>query len=182
VLRTGLDAKAWGAPGIAAQLAASLPGAALARFGLRPVPGAGDGVRWGGGPTSLLVSEDAPHALELARALEPLLSSPGNEVRATPLPRTAWLEARRSRRFGLLLDFVRAANGDITQSAQAVLAAVDPALARRPPKNITSVLDATRTLTLGIVGEERVAGARSPEFEGLDAWQLGSVWLNPEKR
>jgi len=182
VLRTGLDAKAWAAPGIAAQLAAALPSAALARFGLRSVPGAGDGVRWGGGPTTLLVSEDAPHAIELARALEPLLSSPGNEVRATPLPRTTWLEARRSRRYGLLLDFVRAANNDITQSAQTLLAAVDPALARRPPKNLTSVLDATRTLTLGIVGEERVAGARSPEFEGLDTWQLGSVWVNPEKR
>lgn len=182
VLRTGLDAKAWGAPGIAAQLTAGLPGSALTRFGIRPLAGAGDGVRWGGGPTSLLVNEDAPYAVELARALESLLSSNGNEVRTTPILRTTWLEARRARRYGLLLDFVRAANGDVTQSAQALLSAVDPALARRPPKNLNSVLDATRTLTLGIVGEVRVAGARSPEFEGLDTWQLGSVWLNPERR
>lgn len=182
VLRTGLDAKAWGAPGIAGQLSAALPGAALARFGLRPVAGAGAGVRWGGGPTSLLVSEDAPHTVELARALEPLLTSTGNEVRATSVPRLAWLEARRTRRYGLLLDFVRAATADPTQSAQALLAAVDPALAQHPPKNLSSLLDATRTLPLGIVGEMRVTGARSPEFEGLDAWQLGSAWLNPEKR
>ena len=110
------------------------------------------------------------------------MGSGGNEVRATPLSRAAWLDARRSRRFALLLDFVRAANNDATQSAQALLAAVDPALARRPPKNLNSVLDATRTLSLGIIGDVRVSGARSPEFEALDAWQLGSVWLNPEKR
>jgi len=182
VLRTGLDAKQWGAPGIATQLAAALPSAALARFGVRAVSGAGESVRWGGGPTSLLVSDDAPHLVELARALEPLLSSSGNEVRATPVARATWVEARRSRRYGLLLDFVRAANNDLTQSVQALLGAVDPALARRPPKNPSSVLDATRTLSLGIVGEVRVAGARSPEFEGLDTWQLGNVWLNPEKR
>ncbi len=182
VLRTGLDAKAWGAPGIAHQLAAALPSAALARFGVRPVAGAGDGVRWGGGPSALWVSDDAPYHLELARALEPLLSSPGNEVRVTPMPRAAWLEARRTRRFPLLLDFVRASTTDTTQSAQALLAAVDPALARRPPRNVTSLHDATRTLTLGIIGEVRVSGARAPEFEGLEAWQLGAVWLNPEKK
>ena len=181
VLRTGLDAKHWGAPGIAGQLTAAIPGAALARFGLRAAPGASNGVRWGGGPSSLLVSEDAPHAVELARALEPLLSSSGNEVRATPMPRSTWLEARRSRRYGLLLDFVRATSSDVGQSALALLAAVDPALARRPPKNLSSVLDATRMLPLGIIGELRVAGAHSPQFEALNAWQLGNVWLNPAK-
>jgi len=184
VLRTGLDAKSWGAPGIAGQVSAGLPAAALARFGVRPLVGSGAaaGVRWGGGPAPLLVSEDAPHAVELARALEPLLSSTGNEIRATPVSRATWLEARRSRRYTLLLDFVRAESGDASQSALALLAAVDPALARRPPKNLSSVLDATRTLSLGIVGEVRIAGAHGPEFEGLNAWQLGSVWLNPEKR
>jgi len=182
VLRTGLDAKNWGAPGIAAQLTAALPAAALARFGVRALPAASNGVRWGGGPTSLLVCEDAPHAVEFARTLEPLLSSNGNEVRATAVPRAAWLEARRARRYGLLLDFVRAANADATQSVQALLASVDPELARRPPKSPSSVVDATRTLSLGIVGEVRVAGAHGPEFESLDAWQLGNVWLNPEKR
>ena len=182
VLRTGLDAKSWGAPGIAAQLTAALPGAALARFGVRALPFAGNGVRWGGGPAPLLVSEDAPHAVELARALEPLLSSNGNEVRATSVARAVWLEARRSRRYHLLLDFVRATSSDATEAALNLLAAVDPALVGRPPKNLSSVLDATRTLPLGIVGDVRVAGAHSPEFEGLDAWQLGNVWLNSEKR
>jgi peptide/nickel transport system substrate-binding protein len=181
VLRTGLDAKSWGAPGIAQQLAATLPNAALARFGIRALPNAGAGVRWGGGASSLVVCDDAPQAVELARALEPLLGSPGNEVRATPIARSAWLEARRSRRFSLMLDFVRAASTDATESAQALLAAVDPALAKRPPRNLSSLIDATRTLTLGVVGEVRVAGARVPELEGLEAWLLGAVWVNPDK-
>jgi hypothetical protein len=156
----------------------------LARFGIRPVAGtnAADGVRWRGGPSPLLVSDDAPYSLELARALEPLLGSPGNEVRTTPVARSSWLEARRSRHFGLLLDFVRAPNGDLAQSSQALLCAVDPALAKRPPKNPSSLLDATRTLTLGIVGEARVTGARGAQLEALDAWQLGAVWLDPSKQ
>jgi peptide/nickel transport system substrate-binding protein len=182
VLRTGLDAKSWGAPGVAQQLTSTLPGAALARFGIRVLPSTGAGVRWGGGPTPLLVSDDTPQAVELARALEPLLGTPGNEVRATPVARSAWLEARRSRHFSLLLDFVRAANTDPTESAQALLAAVDPALAKRPPRNLNSMLDATRTLTLGVVGEARIAGARAPGFEGLETWQLGAVWLDPDKK
>jgi hypothetical protein len=182
VLRTGLDAKSWGAPGIAQQLVNGLPLAALARFGIRPLSGASEGMRWGGGPSPLLVNEDTPHAVELARALEPLLSSPGNELRATPVPRATWVEARRSRRFSLLLDFVRAATSDVTESAQALLSALDPALAKRPPRNLRSLLDATRTLTLGIVGDVRVSGARMPGFEGLEAWQLGAVWRNPDKQ
>ena len=182
VLRTGLDTKSWGAPGIAQQLTATLPNAALARFGIRALPNAGAGVRWAGGPAPLLVCDDAPQAVELARALEPLLGSPGNEVRATPVARSAWLEARRSRHFSLMLDFVRAASADATESVQALLAAVDPALAKRPPRNSSSLIDATRTLTLGIVGEVRVAGARVPELEGLETWQLGAVWVNPDKQ
>jgi hypothetical protein len=182
VLRTGLDAKSWGAPGIAQQLAGTLPSAALARFGIRAPLGGGSGMHWGGGASALLVCDDAPQAVELARALEPFLGSPGNEVRATPIARSAWLEARRSRRFNLMLDFVRAASTDATESAQALLAAVDPALAKRPPRNSSSLLDATRTLTLGVVGEVRVTGARVPEFEGLEAWQLGAVWVNPDKK
>lgn len=180
VLRTGLDSKAWGAPGIARQLTGGLPGPALARFGLRAPPATPDAVRWGGGPSALLVSDDSPYLLELGRALEPLLSSPGNEIRTTPMPRAAWLEARRSRRFALMLDFVRQPSGDATQAAQALLAAVDPALARRPPRTLGSLQDVTRTLPLGIVGEARITGARNPDVQGLDAWQLGGVWLSPK--
>jgi peptide/nickel transport system substrate-binding protein len=182
VLRTGLDAKSWGAPGVAPQITAALPASALTRFGLRAVPGAGVGVRWAGGRSPLLVSDDAPYLVELARALEPLLSSPGNDLRTTPLARAAWQKARATQRFGLLLDFVRAANSDGTQSALTLLAAADPALTKRPPKTFASLHDVTRTLTLGIVGELYVSGSRSPEFQGLNSWQLGSVWLDAEQR
>jgi hypothetical protein len=182
VLRTGLDAKTWGAPGVAQQLCAALSSDALARFGIRALPRGDEGVRWGGGPSSLLVCDDTPYALEIARALQPLLGSPGNEISATPMPRVAWLEARRSRRFSLALDFVRAASSDRIQSVQTLLAAVDPALAKRPPRNLSSLRDATRTLTLGVLGEVRVSGSRMPEFEALDAWQLGAIWSNAEKK
>ncbi|HEX3776329.1 MAG TPA: hypothetical protein VHV51_17775 [Polyangiaceae bacterium] len=182
VLRTGLDAKAWGAPGIAQQLCSALPGDALARFGLRALPGTNEAVRWGGGPSPLLVKDDCPQAVELARALEPLLSSSGNEVQAAPVSRSNFNEARRSRHFTLMLDFVRAASTDATESAAALLTAADPALAKHPPRNLASLRDITRTLALGVIGELRVTGARMPEFEGLDAWNLGAVWSNSAKR
>lgn len=175
MLRTGREAKTWGAPGVAQQLAFALPPEALSHFGVRALSRSG-GVHWGGGPTSLLVSDDAPNAIELARALEPLLGSPGNEVRASPLPRAAWLEARHTRRFSLLLDFVRNASSDPAQAAQAILAAVDPELARHPPRGSVSLSDLTRSLTLGVLGEVRVSGWRMPAFENLEAWQLGAVW------
>ncbi len=174
VLRTGLEAKAWGAPGIAQQVAAAVPAEALSHFGVRALPASG-GARWGGVPSALLVSDDAPHAFELARALEPLLSSPGHEVRATALPRAAWLDARRSRNFSLMLDFVRSASPDPLQATQALLAAVDPALARHPPHGQTSLVELTRALPLGVLGEIRVSGSRMPTFAGLEAWQLGGV-------
>ncbi len=179
VLRSGLTARTWGAPGIAQQLAATLPAEALSHFGVRALPGPAAGVHWGGGPVALLVCDDAPHALELARALEPLLSTPGNEVRATPTPRAAWLEARRSRRFSLMLDFVRSASADPQQATQALLAAVDPALAKRPPQSSMPLGELARTLSLGIIGELRVSGSRVAAFQGLEAWQLGAVSFNP---
>jgi peptide/nickel transport system substrate-binding protein len=182
VLRTGKDANTWGAPGVAQQLAATLPADALSHFGVRALADPGEGVHWRAGPASLLVTDDAPYALELGRALEPLLGSPGNEIRATPLPRAAWLEARRSRRFQLMLDFVRSASLDATQATEALLAAVDPALAGRPPRSSASLSDLTRSLTLGIVGEVHISGAQMPAFERLDAWQLGGVWFNDAKR
>jgi peptide/nickel transport system substrate-binding protein len=182
VLRTGLEAKTWGAPGIAQQLAATLPAEALSHFGVRALPGAAEGVQWGGGPVALLVCDDAPHALELARALEPLLSRPGNEVRATPTPRATWLEARRSRRFSLMLDFVRSASADPQQATQALLAAVDPALAKHPPRSSVPLSELARTLSLGIVGELRVSGSRTAAFEGLEAWQLGAVYYDDQQK
>jgi len=181
VLRTGLEAKTWGAPGIAQQLCAALAGDALAHFGVRALPHTEPGVRWGGGPSSLLVPDDSPHLLELARALEPLLGSAGNEIRTTPTGRRNYVEARRARKYALMLDFVRAANGDGADAARALLASVDPALAERPPRSALPLSDVARTLPLGVLGEMRVAGARMPEFIGLESWQLGAAWRDPTK-
>jgi hypothetical protein len=81
-----------------------------------------------------------------------------------------------------MLDFVRAGDTDPTQAARALLAAVDPALAKRPPRNVSTLSDITRTLTLGVLGEVRVSGSRMPEFEALETWQLGAVWSNSAKQ
>ena len=181
VLRTGLAVRAWGAPGVAQQLCAALPADALSHFGLRALPHADAGVRWGGGPSSLLVPDDCPQLLELARALEPLLSAPGNEIRTVPTPRANFVDARRTSKYGLMLDFVRAASSDAIDAARAMLASVDTALAKHPPRSPLALSEVARTLPLGVLGELRVAGARAPEFSGLETWQLGNVWRDPTK-
>ncbi len=180
-LRTGLEAKAWGAPGIAQQLCAALPADALSHFGVRALPQTEAGVRWGGGPSTLLVPDDSPHLLELGRALEPLLGSAGNEIRTQPTARAGYVEARRARKFGLMLDFVRATSSDLADAARTLLTAVDPALAKKPPR-AASLSEVARTLPLGVLGEAHVAGARMPQLVGLENWSLGNVWLDESKR
>ncbi len=181
VLRSGLDAKGWGAPGVAQQLCAALPADALSHFGVRALPRSDAGVRWGGGASPLLVPDDSPYLLELGRALEPLLGSPGNELHTQATARASFVEARRTRKFNLMLDFVRAASADPVDSARTLLAAVDPALAKHPPRSAPALNDVARTLPLGVLGELHVSGARLPEFSGLESWQLGAVWRDPTK-
>jgi peptide/nickel transport system substrate-binding protein len=179
-LRTGLDAKNWGAPGVAQQLCDGVQSQGLAHFGLRALPGAGDPVSFAGSSLPLLVADDTPYLVELARALEPLLGPGTSRTPTTPTPRSALAEARRSRRFGFMLDFVRSASSDAALAPLTLLAAVDPALAVHPPLRApSSVRDLTRSLPLGVLGELAISGARLPDYEALPTWQLPAVWRRP---
>jgi peptide/nickel transport system substrate-binding protein len=177
VLRTGLDAKNWGAPGVAQQLCDGIATQNLAQFGVHALPGAGDPSRFGGSDTPLLVADDTPELVEIARALEPLLGQGGPRTPATPTARSALAEARRTRRFGFMLDFVTRASSDPVLAPLTLLASVDPALAAHPPLSApASLRDLTRSLPLGVLGELTLSGARLAEYEGLPGWQLGAVW------
>lgn len=178
VLRAGADAGAWGAPGVLQQLLDRIPASRLSYLGLSGLPrGSGDHA-WGGAPGDLLVRDDAPHLVEVARALAALLSAPGHEL--TPLPRpSVELDARlRSRRYTLMLDFVRPIGPSARDTLLALLTASDPALARRPPRLASrGPREIARTLALGVVGELRIAGAHMPGITGLESWQLGALWM-----
>jgi hypothetical protein len=97
-----------------------------------------------------------------------------------PVPRAELVERRASGAFTLMLDFVRAAGPPGRATLLSLLAAVSPALAARPPR-ATSMepRDVARTLPLGVVGALRLSGFRLPELVGLEAFQLGNVYVAP---
>ncbi|HVJ14979.1 MAG TPA: hypothetical protein VM686_06045, partial [Polyangiaceae bacterium] len=177
VLRSGRDARSWGAAGLAQQLCDNLPAEQLAHLGVVAEPGAKPGVAWGGGQAELVVPDDDPHLVQIASALGALLSRPGHEVQGLPVARADFVARRASGRYVLMLDFVRNLGTSAEATMLALLSAADPLLARRPPK-LSSVTprEIARTLPLGVVGSLRVAGAHVGELQALAGWQLGSVW------
>jgi peptide/nickel transport system substrate-binding protein len=182
VLRTGRELRAWSAPGIAQQLIDRVPVEQLRHLGVVPAGGTRlAGAPWGGGPVELLVAHESPQLRLIAEALATLLSSSAQPIRSRSIPRDEVRTRRANGRFPLLLDFVRAAGPPGRTTLLSLLAAVNPELAARPPR-VTSFepIDVARTLPLGVVGALRVAGSRMPELNGLEAWQLGSVFLLPK--
>jgi peptide/nickel transport system substrate-binding protein len=183
LLRTGRDARAWGAPGVAEQLLDGVPAERLRPLGVvPPVRARSGGASWGGGPADLAVADDTPQLAEIADALAPLLAGPGHAIRARRVPRTE-LEARRSD-FALSLDFVRSVGPPGRATLLALLAADNPELAARPPQ-VTSYapVDIARRGSFGVVGALRVAGARLFDTRGLETWQLGAAFrLRPDVR
>lgn len=177
VLRTGREAGRWAAPGVAQQLLDAIAPARLSHLGLYGLPAPSGSFVWGGAPADILVADDSPHLVEITRSLAALLSQPGHELRPVPRPRREIEQRRTTSQYALLVDFVRtiAPSGPATELT--LLTAVDPALARRPPRQLSS--DARRvgrSLPLGIIGELRIAGSHIPSVHGLNDWNLGSVW------
>ncbi len=164
-LFVGRDAGAWDAPGVAQRICDSVPAARLAEFALgapwRLEPSDG----WGGPPSSILVRDDAPYLLELARALAGVLSRPGHELVTRAVPPEELASRKISRLFALALDAVRPASHGSFGALVGLTTAVDPAraaeLVRHPPKlGEVSVRALTRTLRCGVLGEIRAQGGR----------------------
>jgi peptide/nickel transport system substrate-binding protein len=177
VLRTGGEAGSWGAAGVAQRLLDGLPPSRVAHLGLHGVAGTAAAATWGGSSCELLVTDDSPHLLEIAKTLGAHLSAPGHEVTAAVRTAAELRRVRSSGRFSLLLDLVRPVGPTEADTVLAVLAAADPNLAQHPPKLPGSdPRRLTQTLTLGIVGELRIEGAREPTLVGIEGWNLGEVW------
>ncbi|MEJ7733201.1 MAG: hypothetical protein WKG00_28905 [Polyangiaceae bacterium] len=192
VLETGGEAGSSGAPGEAQRLADGL-GTTLADLGLGPLPRGTGEAAWQGAPAELLFDEASAHLATVARAVAPVLSRPGHEVTATPLPR-AELSRRRARgAYSLAVDVVRPLGPGATGALLALATAEDPArardLARHPPKLVadTSPRTLTRTLRVGVLGELRVSGAAMGDVviaraAGGEGWDLGGTYRKPARR
>ena len=177
VLRTGRVRGGWGAPGVLQQLIDGVDPDRLRHSGLDGLPTtARPSAGWGGGPAEVLVADDAPQLALVARTLVTALSRPGHELTLVPTSRVELARRRVTRDFSLWVDFVRnlGPKGPMTQLA--LLAAVSPELAKKPPR--IGDFDAraiARGLTLGVIGELWATGAQAPAFQGLAGWQLGDV-------
>jgi peptide/nickel transport system substrate-binding protein len=169
ILRTGTDAGTWDAPGVAQQVANSLPHSRLSYLNLGPAWSSVKEEGWGGTPTNLLYREDSAWLADLAGAIAATLSRAGHEVTAKGAPESDLRTLKGSRAYGLMLDTVRplaagplgvwAASGssdDATAFAQALA---------KPPKFAADVSPRllTRTFRVGVVGEVRIQGGRAAE-------------------
>ncbi len=176
VLRTGREASTWDAPGIAQRIADGIPYARVAYLVLGPPWGSQSEQGWGGPACDLLVRDDAPWLVELARAVAATIARPGHEVTARPAPQAEIVQRRSARAFALLLDVARplapTPHGLLIGHATGEEAATGGVIARHPPRLVVATArTVTRTMGMGVFGVVRVQGARVPDLTlGPSSW------------
>lgn len=189
VLITGSDAGTAGGVGAAQRLAGALPSERLGHLGLGALPVASGSPLWTGPKTDLVVDESAPHLVEIAATLAPILSGPGHEVTAAPVSRSEL--AKRRGKAALMLDLVRPLGPGPLNTLLSLASAESPAraveVAKKPPKNPASSARAlAATLQVGVIGEVRASGgviadvtlAKNAAGEG---WDLGASFRRKRK-
>jgi hypothetical protein len=180
ILRTGREAGSLDTPGTAQALADGVPHAALSAL-VVGAPWEPSPATWTGPPSDLLVREDAPWMVEVARAVAVALSSAGHEVRSVALAAADLAQRRASRAYTLMLDLTRAAGPGALGSLLGLATADDPVaaavLARHPPRGDMLPRTATRTMRLGVVAEARLQGGRAADLLlPLSPWGRGIDW------
>jgi peptide/nickel transport system substrate-binding protein len=168
ILRAGRDAGAREAPGEAQALANALPNSALRPVGVGPPWEESGSPDWDGPPCDLLVRDDAPWLIDLAKLVAPLLSAK-SKVTAAPIPAADFSQRRAARAFAFALDVARPVSRTPLGTLLGLATADDPlaaaSLARHPPRGGDfSPRTVTRTMRIGVVAEVRVQGGRVPDL------------------
>lgn len=169
LLRSGREAGTqWDAPGVAQALADSLPPASFSSFFLGPPWPVTAGGGWGGPPCDLLVRDDAPWLVELAKTIAATLSV-SSAVTAKPIPAYELSQRRASRAYALAVDATRPFIHGALGAHAALATADDPATAvdavKHPPRGgDMSPRALARMMRIGVIGEIRVQGGRVPDL------------------
>ncbi len=169
LLRTGRLVGAWDAPGTAQRLCDGIAPSRLSYLALGPAWRTDPDQGWGGAPCDLLVRDDAPWLVEVARAVAATLSRASHEVTPRPVPWRELAARRASRAFTLAVDFARPFAPGLLGTLAGLATADNPASAvdavRHPPR-IGSLppRTLTRTMRVGVLGEVRVQGGRVPDL------------------
>jgi len=182
ILRTGRDAGPLDTPGTAQALADGVPHAALAALVVGG-PWEQSQATWTGPPSDLLVRDDSPWLVEVARAIAVALSTPGHEVRCVPVTFVDLAQRRTSRAFTLMLDLTRPAGPGALGTLLGLATADDPgsaaAMARHPPRGDLPPRSVTRTMRLGVVAEARLQGGRAADLVlPPSPWGHGIDWAS----
>lgn len=177
VLLPGKAAGSWAAPGTLQPLLDAIPAGQLAHLGVGGLRASASGsARWDGPATSLVVLASAPQLVAIARAIAAALSTPGHELSVTEKSAEELAALRDSRKFGLMVDCVRASSSSDRELELVLRTVASPEAAKRAPR--TAPLPArelARQLALGVIGELSVYGSRRAALQGLESWQLGAV-------
>jgi peptide/nickel transport system substrate-binding protein len=168
ILRAGHEAGAREAPGETQALANALPNSALRPLGVGLPWEESGSPDWEGPPCDLLVRDDAPWLVDLAKFVAPLMSAK-SKVTAAPISAAEFAQRRASRAFAFALDVARPVSRAPLGTLLGLATADDPAsaasLARHPPRGgDLSPRVVTRTMRVGVVAEVRVQGGRMPEL------------------
>jgi peptide/nickel transport system substrate-binding protein len=195
VLIVGPDGGPQATPGVAQRLVDAIPVARVAHLGLGlPPSAAGGDPSWQGPSTELLVDESAPHLLEVARTVAPVLSNPGHEVTMKPIPRAELARRRAGGRATLAIDLVRWVGPGPHYAEVALATAEDPTRGRDIAKaphasghGTFAVKSLTGLLRVGVLGELRVQGGIIPDVALAkpllgEGWDLGASHRKLVKR
>jgi peptide/nickel transport system substrate-binding protein len=182
LLVTGRDVLDWDAPGIAQRVCDDVPHARLAYLGIGPPWTSEATAGWGGPPATIIVRDDSPWLMELARVVAAFLTRPSHEVVVKPVTSSELAARRATRNFPLAVDFARPlALGPL--GALATLTSADNPtaaddLVRHPPRLAeVPARTLTRTLRIGVLGEVRVQGGRVPDLNlAQSASTFGADW------
>jgi peptide/nickel transport system substrate-binding protein len=185
ILRTGHEAGALDVPGMAQALADGVRYETLAPLVVGPRWDATP-AQWTGTPCELLVRDDAPWLIELARTVA-ASSSPPHEVVPRPLAAAEIAQRRVARNYTLMVDVACPAGPDNLGMVIGLATANDPAtatsLSLHPPRTFPSARVATRAMRVGVVGEIRLQGGRAPDVVlPLSSWGRGLAWGDAFRR
>jgi len=178
VLMAGKAARAFGAPGALQPLLDAIPSSQLAHLGLRGLPERASGsASWGGPATTIAAPSGAPQLVAAAQAIAGSLSTQGHALSVVEKSAAEIAELRASRQFGLLVDCVRAPSASARDVELALRTAANPDAVKHAPRTAPAPpRQLGRQISLGVIGELCVWGARRAGFSGLDGWQLGSIF------
>jgi hypothetical protein len=186
ILRTGREAGALDVPGMAQALANGVRYETLAPLVVGPrwdsTP-----AQWTGTPCELLVRDDAPWLIELARTVAASMSSPSREIATRLTSPSEIVQRRDARSYALMMDVACPVGPDELGMFIGLATANDASgaesLALHPPLALPAPRVATRVMRIGVVAEIRLQGGRSEDVVlPASSWGRGLAWGDAFRR